>query len=108
MSFFKDQLERDARNILLNPNEFGGVHLIDDREIVIVIDDDQLQRRRSNNANPTDGVYNASLLFYALKMDFPKKPVIGQKMKVDARHYLVADVQEDEALYTITLKRNAS
>lgn len=108
MSFFQEQLDRDAKNIFMNPAEFGVMHKVNGRDMVIVIDDDQLQYRKSSASNPTDGVYNASLLCYTLKSDFEKRPVIGSTMKIDSRDYKVADLQEDEVMYTITLRRIGS
>ncbi|QOT12965.1 hypothetical protein JNUCC32_13465 [Paenibacillus sp. JNUCC32] len=108
MSFFQEQLERDARNVFLNPEEFGTPHIVNGREMIIVIDEDQLQHRKSSASNPTDGVYNASLLFYALKTDFEKRPITDSSIRIDDRNFKVADVQEDEVMYTITLKRVGS
>lgn len=108
MSFFQEQLERDARNVFLNPEEFGTPHMVNGREMIIVIDEDELQHRKSSASNPTDGVYHASLLFYAFKADFEKRPVMDSLMKIDKRDYKVADVQEDEVMYTITLRRIGS
>ncbi len=108
MSFFQEQLERDAQNIFMNLEEFGQPHLVNGREMIIVIDEDQLQHRKSSASNPTDGVYNASLLIYALKSDFEKRPVTDSSMKIDDRNFKVADVQEDEVMYTITLRRAGS
>lgn len=108
MSFFQEQLERDARNVFLNPEEFGTQHIVNGREMIIVIDEDQLQHRKSSASNPTDGVYNAFLLFYALKSDFEKRPVTDSSIRIDDRNFRVSDVQEDEVMYTITLKRAGS
>ncbi|MGG4346449.1 hypothetical protein ABEW68_33020 [Paenibacillus lautus] len=108
MSFFKDQLERDARYVFLNPEEFGTLHIVNGREMIIVIDEDELQQRKSKATNPTDGVYNASLLFYALKAEFEKRPVTESSMRIDDRNFRVTDVQDDGVMYTITLKRAGS
>lgn len=108
MSFFQEQLERDARNVFLNPEEFGTPHIVNGREMIIVIDEDQLQHRKSNASNPTDGVYKASMLFYAFKSDFEKRPFIDSSMRIDDKDFKVVDVQEDEIMYTITLRRIGS
>ncbi|WP_110933816.1 hypothetical protein [Paenibacillus bouchesdurhonensis] len=108
MSNFKDQLAKDAKNVFMNLEEFAEVRLIDNKAVEIIVDDDLLQKRRSLTNNPTDGVYSASFLFHVLKSSLPKKPVIDADMKVDKRTFKVADVQEDDAMYTITLKRTGS
>lgn len=92
----------------MNVKEFGEVRLIDGEEVAIIIDDDLLQKRKSLSSNPADGVYNATFLFHVLKADLKKKPVVKAEMKVDKRTFTVSDVQEDDAMYTITLKRAGS
>lgn len=107
MSNFKDIIAADSTTFL-NPDEFGMAHTIDDREMVIIIDDDELRRRKSSS-NPTDGIYDAELLFFALKSDLPSRPVIGRPMKVDGRLFRVMDVNgDDPVMYTIILERNGS
>lgn len=105
---FKDMLAQDAREVFLNPLEFGEARMIDGRETIILVDDDLLQKRRSMTNNPSDGVYSAALIFYVLKSSMPQKPVVGADMKLDKRTFKVSDVQEDESVYTITLKRAGS
>lgn len=108
MSGFHEMVERDIDAVFFNLDEFAEKKMIDGKEMDIVIDEDELQRRKSNTSNPTDGVYNAQLLFYVKKSYFDSRPVPGQPMRVEKRIYRIADVQEDAVCYTITLERNAS
>jgi nitrate reductase NapAB chaperone NapD len=105
---FKEILAKDLTNTFLNINEFGEIRLIDGKELIVIMDDDLLQKRKSLANNPTDGVYNASLVFHVSKSSLSKKPVIKADMKVDARLYTITDVQENESMYTVTLKRSGS
>lgn len=108
MFSFKEMLADDAKNIFLNIGEFGEERMIDGRKTVVIVDDDLLQKRRSLSNNPSDGVYSAAVIFYVMASDLPKKPIVGTDMKLDSKLYKVSDVQEDESMYTVTLKRSGS
>lgn len=101
---FKDQLAHDAMNVFMNTQEFAEVRTINGKPTEIIPDDFLLQERKSSASNPTDGVYNATFLFHVLKTDIDK-PVIGADLKMGALMYTIADVQEDDAMYTVTLRR---
>lgn len=101
----RDQMQLDAEMTFLNPLEFAEPHTIDGRELLITIDDDKLQERKSRSSNPTDGVYGATLLFYARAADFSTKPVPEMRMTIDGKIYTIADVQSDAAMITVTLRR---
>jgi hypothetical protein len=103
VSDFKAQIAADTATFL-NLDEFADSHEIDGRIITVLVDEEELQTRKSSSSNPTDGIYDAVLLFYAKKADFPERPVIGKPMQFDDRTLKVADVQEDAVMYTITLK----
>ncbi len=123
---FKDHLEADM-NVFLNEHEVGSWHGISIPnqpknglpalpspivQMLIVVDDDSLRDRKSNASNPTDGVYNADLLFYAKRADFILNfgsiPVVQSFIKFDNRLYKIADVQDDTNMITFTLSRNGS
>lgn len=104
---FKDQAALDALTFT-NPDEFGSLHDIDGRQVLITIDNDELRERKSNASNPTDGVYSASLLFYARLVDFPEPPVVEERLKLDGTNYTVASVDLDAVMLTVTLRRYRS
>ncbi|MEC2131821.1 hypothetical protein P9G84_23110 [Brevibacillus centrosporus] len=104
---FKDQLAIDAA-VFFNPNEFGETHLIEGRQMVIVIDNHELTERKANTANPDDGIHDAEILFYAKRDDFPQRPDVDSWLVMDGKQYRVAVVQEDDVSYTIALRANGS
>ena len=107
MSGFKEMLQNDL-TVFFNQDEFAETRLIDGKEMVIVIDDEELAKRKSSASNPTDGIYNAALLFYVRKSDFDEKPEPGQHIEVEHEIYRVATIEEDAVMYTIALERNGT
>lgn len=107
---FKEQLELDVQNVFLNPGELGEKRMINDREITIIPDEELLEKRKTfvSRQSNSDGIYNGALIFYAAKVDFEDKPVIGGHMKVDSSRYIVDDVAEAGEMYLITLGRRGS
>ncbi|MGG4218803.1 hypothetical protein ABEW32_11285 [Paenibacillus jamilae] len=124
---FKDQIERDVKSVFLNEREFADWHEIafmsppknglpatpeQPVKMLVIIDDDELRDRKSSASNPTDGVYDADLLFYAQRADFflyfGRLPVLQSKIKFDGRIYTVVDLQDDGDMITVTLGRKGS
>ncbi|MEK5378074.1 hypothetical protein [Paenibacillus sp. FSL P2-0173] len=124
---FKDQLEKDVKDVFLNEKEFANWHEIafmsppknglpatpePPVKMLVIVDDDELRDRKSSASNPTDGVYDADLLFYAQRADFflyfGRLPVLQSKIKFDGRIYTVADLQDDGDMITVTLGRKGS
>lgn len=124
----RDQMQIDAQKVFFNPLEFGEIHEINllqkgadkgfpanytpPAALIIIIDDDELQDRKSSASNPTDGVYEASLLFHARKSDFilafNKIPVLQSQLKLDGKTYKVTDLQDDGIIIKVTLSGNRS
>ncbi|MNW32436.1 hypothetical protein D3C74_93780 [compost metagenome] len=127
MRSFKDQLEKDVKDVFLNEKEFADWHEIafmsppknglpatpePPVKMLVSVDDDELRDRKSSASNPTDGVYDADLLFYAQRADFllnfDRLPVLQSKINFDGRIYTVADLQDDGNMITVTLGRKGS
>ncbi|TKH43460.1 hypothetical protein C1I60_14300 [Paenibacillus terrae] len=127
MRSFKDQVEKDVKSVFLNVKEFADWHEISFMSppknglpaapeppvrMLVIVDDDELRDRKSSASNPTDGVYDADLLFYAQRADFllhfGRLPVMQSKIRFDERTYTVTDIQDDENMVTVTLGRKGS
>lgn len=127
MRSFKGQLEKDVKSVFLNEKEFADWHEIafmsppknglpatpePPVKMLVIVDDDELRDRKSSASNPTDGVYDADLLFYAQRADFllnfSRLPALQSKIRFDGRIYTVADLQDDGNMITVTLGRKGS
>ena len=66
MTGFKELIFNDISNVFLNPLEFGEKHLVDGKEMTVVIDDTEVMERskRQKDEGRIDGVYKRQLLIY--------------------------------------------
>lgn len=98
MSVFKDMVTQD-RDILLNPDELGEPHVIDDEKVVCVIDDDTLQ------AGSVDGFAfsKSTKMLYAKSEDLPPKRGYGSQIMVDGIPYMVQTWDETMGMTAISL-----
>ena len=103
---FRDDLEADLETFF-NEDEFASLHLVNGVEMAIILDNDLLKERQRKSNDP-DGIYIGDLLFHAKKSIFGDRPVPGQIINLDGKIYRVADMQEDEMVYSITLAANES
>ncbi|MFT5872812.1 MAG: hypothetical protein ACI8WT_001749 [Clostridium sp.] len=97
---FKEVLKDDLNNVFFNNDEFSEFHLIDGKNISIIIDTETLKVNKIKAA----GTYLGDVLFYAQKSDFQEIPVIGQRIKLDGELYSVNDIGDDNEMYEITLE----
>lgn len=96
----KDYFASDMKTFF-NVGEFGEMHNIDGKDILVVMDSDML---KSNKIKAASGTYLGDVLFYAQKSDFLETPVIEQRMELDGEIYRTIDIGEDNEMYKITLE----
>ncbi len=102
---FKEILQRDCERVFLNPKEFGSLHKIDGRDMVIQIDDSEVTEREKKWQSETDGIYERQFLFYVLQKKFGPLPVIGRMIKIDGSEYRILDAKSEGGIYSITVGR---
>jgi hypothetical protein len=102
----RDSLESDI-GTFINSDEFASDHTVNGVHMLIILDNDLLKERQRKSNDP-DGIYIGDLLFHVAKSVFGEKPVPGEIINLDSKIYRVADAQEDEEMYSITLEGNMS
>lgn len=106
MRSFKEQLEKDMDTIFFNPNEFAENHMIDGKEIPIVVDNDRIIELSLGKTTETRGIFTDDIMFFVLKKYLDYEPCAGQHMTFDGETYPISDVKEDFGGYTIVLSGN--
>lgn len=104
MSSFKDYLASDL-DIYFNPDEFGEMHDIDGRQLLVIFDNDRLSQRTQKEY---EGIYVGDLLFFVSAADYGTRPKPGETVRFDGEPYEVFDAKEDNGVYEIILKGSAS
>lgn len=98
MSGFKDMVIQD-RDILLNLDELGELHIIEGAEVVCMIDDDTLQE------GAVDGFSfsKSTKMLYGKSEDLPPKRGYGSQIIIDGIPYMVQTWDETMGMTTISL-----
>lgn len=106
---FREMVQKDIKNVFLNPKEFGETHVIDGKEMTIIIDDNELlERKKGKTIAIAEGLHTRQLLIYVSIEDFGEEPLIGRLLELDGNDYTVLDVTNEMGMYTITLEVNES
>lgn len=99
---FKEQLAADVGAAFLNPAEFGEVHMVDGKEMVIVIDGYGSSERQGQTGHPRDGSFMKQRQVYVAAADFGPLPKQGSAFTVDDGEYTVMDAAAEGDIYVIT------
>lgn len=105
---FKELLEQEAKRIFLNFDEFGEKHLVDGKEMLVIVDNNEHIERENRQTSRAEGLYIKEILFYVCKEDFGSLPAIGRICRFDRKDYIVADAINEDGIYSITLEANRS
>lgn len=103
---FKEQMAKDVGAVFLNPNEFGETHVVNGKEMVIIIDNNEQIEREKRVGQSTGGIYANQKLVYVAAVDFGELPKQGSKMLLDGEIYLVDDAIAEGDVYSITISAN--
>lgn len=107
---FKDVAAADLASFL-NPEEFATPHVIDGRELLIVLETDANGRsipttRGAAPPSHAEGVELWHLVFYVDPVELGYRPEEDQDINYDGRLYRVVNVGDEDGLYRVTLEAN--
>lgn len=105
---FKDMILEDIKSIFLNPEEFGELHTVDGKEMIIIVDENELVEREKKTKTMAEGLHNKQLLIYVSKEDFGPEPLINRLLELDGSDYVVTDVSDENGIYAISLEEKES
>ncbi len=106
MRSFKEQLEKDFARSFFNPAEFGEMHNVDGKEMLIIIDGNELAQREKRHKSMAEGLHKKQLLIYVRAGDFGEVPLIGRMLELDGEFYSVTDVTDGDGIYSISLEED--
>lgn len=98
----KNQIQSDISHFF-SVDEFAETHMINGRELNIIVDNDRLQYRSKKEF---DGISVGELLFYVKASDYGERPEPGAPIIFDNRQMIVFDCREDAGVYEIILQQN--
>lgn len=105
MSAFKQLVRADNRNVFLNLKEFADPHVVNGREISVIIDTNELEEReKAYKGNHVDGIYKKTLLVYVLATEFGRLPAVSSLLMLDGAQYRVTNAINEDAVYSLELE----
>lgn len=108
MSAFQEMLRQDIGSVFLNPEEFGEIHVVDGKEMVVILDDNELAERGNKVVTMAEGLHERRLLMYVSAEDFGPEPLIGRRLRLDGEYFTVSDVSCEGGMYAVSLEANRS
>ena len=105
---FKEAMAGDITSTFLNKEEFGELHLVNGKEMVIQLDDVENIEREKKMKSHMDGIYARQILFYVSADDFGSLPAQGGLITLDGNRYTVVDATDEAGIYAITAEANRS
>lgn len=103
---FKEVLQADIDNTFMNLEEFADIHIVDGKEIPVLVDDNEIIERQKKMKSNMEGVYVKQKLIYVKASDFGVLPAIGRQIMFDGKRYLVTDSTDEQGMYAITMEAN--
>ncbi|WP_409176656.1 hypothetical protein [Brevibacillus fortis] len=106
---FKELVAQDIA-VFMNPDEFGELHNVDGRELLIVFDKDATTGRQRKGSTDyysmSEGIYTGTIKVYAYASDFPVVPMADSHMRIDGELYRVVDCDNQMGVLVIDLEGN--
>ena len=107
---FKEQIAKDNRTVFMNIDEFGDIHNVNGKDMIVLIDNNELvdreKRYQYRHSLYADGVYLKELLIYVHAEDFGPLPAIGRIVTFDNKTYIVSDAINEDGIYSLCLEAN--
>lgn len=103
---FKELVQKDVGDVFLRLDEFGDTHIIDGKEMTVLVDDNEIIEREKKMKSNMDGVYVRQKLIYVKADEFGSLPAIGRAIMFDGRRYMVLEAVDEQGVYSITMEAN--
>ncbi|WP_312496151.1 hypothetical protein [Anaerosporobacter sp.] len=105
---FKDTVKEDIQNIFFNTDEFASEHILDGKEVVIVVYNEKLSSISATKSNDYDGIFNTGLfnseiVFYINEEYIENEFFVGQLVNLDNNDYRVDKSTKVGSVYTVAL-----
>lgn len=105
---FKEAIQDDVKGVFLNPEEFGEIHRLNQKDVLIIVDENELTEREKRMKGVDGELHSRQLLIYVAAKDFGVLPSPGKMLTLDGRNYLITDAQGECGIYSISLEARRS
>ncbi len=105
---FKEAIQDDIKGVFLNFEEFGEIHHLNDRKVLVIIDGNELGEREKKMRGVDGELHAKQILFYVAAEDFGPLPAPGRILNFDGKNYLITDAINEDGIYSINLEAKRS
>ncbi len=102
---FKEIVSNDINNLFFNTNEFASIHLVNNKNMPVVIDSYKLDEIK-NKAQYADEIGTAELLIYIKLSDLGYIPTKDNIIEFDKEIYRVLSASKTDIVLEIILGAN--
>lgn len=99
----KDILQEDLDSVFFDAEEFAELHIVNGKEMLLLLDGNELSERKTTQEKHLDGVYSSTMLLYVKANAYGARPKVGSMLVLDEKQYRVTDVVEEGGVYSITI-----
>ena len=103
---FKDQIKQDLSDVFLNLDEFADLHLIEGKEVPVVIDSDIMAKLSKIGDNRIHGMDEADIVIMGKASDLPENLDPGRLLNLDGREVIVVTTTSEMGLVQIAVRQN--
>lgn len=103
---FKELIDSDIESTFMNTDEFSEMHVVNGKEMPVLIDNNELIERKKKANENMDGIYANQKLLYVAASDFGPLPKQGSILILDGRTYRVDEAVSESGIYSITIGAN--
>lgn len=103
MPSLRETIALDVENVFFELEDFAELHVVEGREISIVIDNDHLEKLQ---AGQNLGIAESDLLIFGRTAELPRKKAPGSMINIDGREYIVDNWADNKGVSQITLRQN--
>lgn len=104
---FKDIVQQDIKNVFMNNGEFSDIHIIDGKEMSVIVDELELTERQKKQKY--DSVLSKKeILIYVSAEEYGPLPAINKPIAFDGKTYLIKEASNEDGMYSLHLGANKS
>lgn len=106
MSKFRQMVQKDLKNIFLNPQEFAELHNLNGSECMASVQALTNKDMLVSSTTGLDGITGQTVNVYCALVDLEERPTHGQLFTLDDETYYVVNVEDNMGMLKIMLGEN--
>ena len=102
----KGIMDDDIRSTFMDIEEFADVHVVNGKEMSVLVDDNEIVEREKKEKTRMDGIWVKQKLIYVMAGEFGALPAAGRAILFDGKTYIVQEAVDEQGIYSILMEAN--